>query len=89
MNHRNGSILKEVLELVGKCLTPESAKAVLDFRLTSTAQARLDELADKNAEGTLTPEERREYEAQVGAIEITSILQARARRLLGVKATAE
>jgi len=88
MNH-NGLVLKEVLDLVGNCLTRESAKAVVDFRLNPATQARLDELADKNTEGTLTPEERREYGAQVGAIEIASILQARARRLLGVKATAE
>jgi hypothetical protein len=87
--HHNGSILKDVLDLVGKCLTPDSARAVLDFKLNPIAQARLDELADKNTEGTITPEERRDYEAQVGAIEITSILQARARRLLGVKAKAE
>lgn len=76
-----------MLDLLGRCLTPETAKAVLDFRLDPAAQDRLDELADKNTEGTITPEERGEYEEQVGAIEVVSILQARARRLLGPKTT--
>jgi hypothetical protein len=84
--YHNGSILREVLDLLGKHLTPESAKALVDFKLDSATEARLDELADKNTEGTLTPEERQEYEVQVDAIGIVSILQAKARRLLKTSA---
>jgi len=42
----------------------------------------LNALADKSAEGMLTPEERDEYEALVRVSNFVAILQAKARRLL-------
>ncbi|HRI63687.1 MAG TPA: hypothetical protein PK156_05600 [Polyangium sp.] len=44
-------------------------------------QARIDELADKCTEGTLTATERSEYESYVAAIDLVTILQAKARRV--------
>ena len=45
-------------------------------------QARLEELADKSTEGTLTDAEREEYEAYVSAIDFLTVLQAKARAML-------
>ena len=45
-------------------------------------QGRIEELADKCTEGSLTPEERDEYEAMIRVGNFVAILQAKARRLL-------
>ena len=60
----------------------EFARELAALRATPDVQARLDELADKGNEGTLTDEERAEYLAHVDAIDLISILQAEARSVL-------
>ena len=52
------------------------------MRARPEEQARIDELADKASEGSLTAEERAEYEAYIDAIDVISILQAKARAVL-------
>ena len=52
------------------------------MRARPEEQARIDELADKASEGSLTAEERAEYEAYMHAIDVISILQAKARAVL-------
>lgn len=64
--------LDRILDPVGRCLTPEVARALMDLRTDAETQARIDELADKATEGTLPAPERAEYEEygshdQVGA----------------------
>jgi inactivated superfamily I helicase len=76
------SVLDKLLEPVGQSLTPDVARALIGIRADDDTQARIDELADKCTEGTLTSAERSEYEAYVAAIELVSILQAKARRVL-------
>jgi uncharacterized protein YnzC (UPF0291/DUF896 family) len=63
-------------------LHPEVALAVANLRAEPAVQARIDELAGKSNEGELSAEERAEYEAYVDALDIISILQAKARRRL-------
>ncbi len=58
------------------------AQELAAMRATPEVQARIDELADKCTEGELTPEERAEYDAYVDAIDVISILQAKARSVL-------
>ena len=67
---------------VRRCLTPETAKALLGLRVDAETQARLDELADKCTEGQLSEEERAEYEAYVSALNLISLLQSMARMRL-------
>jgi hypothetical protein len=74
--------LDRLLEPVAKCLTADVARQIVELRLDFGTQARIDELADKANEGTLSPAERAEYEGYVEAIDIVSILQAKARKLL-------
>ncbi|ETX03566.1 hypothetical protein [Candidatus Entotheonella palauensis] len=74
--------LTQLLEPVGRCLTPDVARELVNLRADPVVQARIEELADKNTEGELSAEERDEYETYVRATEIISILQAKARAIL-------
>lgn len=74
--------LDRLLEPVGKCLTPRSARALLQLRADDETQEHIEELARKSTAGQLTLEERSEYEALVAAGTVISILQAKARRAL-------
>jgi len=75
-------LLDRLLDPVGRCLTAEVARNIVDLRADPVAQARIDELADKSTEGQLSGEERTEYEAYVRAIDFIAVLQAKARAML-------
>jgi len=76
--------LDGLLEPFSRCLDAESAKRVLEFRIDPAVQARVDALAGKANEGTLSDGERSEYEAFVDTADIIAILQRKARRQLGL-----
>lgn len=80
-SHENAA-LDEVLEPIARCFTPEVARQIAELRAAPTLQTQLDELASKANEGKLTEEERKQYEAYVEAIDVISILQAKARKIL-------
>ena len=61
----------------------ESAEQILALRADAKLQARLEELAEKSTEGALTLDERSEYETYIHAIDFITILQAKARIVLG------
>ncbi len=82
MNATITQMLDRLLEPVGRCLSDEAAQALADLRADEVAQARVRELAEKCNGGTLTPEERAEYESYVTAAGIVAILQAKARARL-------
>ncbi|HQU43708.1 MAG TPA: hypothetical protein PK867_12910 [Pirellulales bacterium] len=79
----NTAVLDSLFDPVTACFTPDVARRIAGLRATPEAQARLDELADKCSEGTLTPEERSLYEAAVRAVNFIGVLQAKARAMLG------
>jgi hypothetical protein len=76
------AVLDRILDPVGRCFTPEVAAQLVALRADPEAQARIDELADKNTAGTMTSEELAAYETYVRAIEIVAVLQAKARAML-------
>ena len=82
-------VLDRLLDPVGRILTPEVARKLVNLRCDSTVQARIDKLARKCNEGALTDPERREYETYVYALDFLAILQAKARALLKRAADAE
>ena len=82
MNAGTSQILDRLLEPVGRCLSEEAARQLTGLRADEEIQARVDELAEKCNEGTLTAEERSEYESYVMAAGIVAILQAKARARL-------
>jgi len=81
-------ILDRLLDPVGRSLTPDAARKLVELRADPIAQQRIDELADRCNEGLLTAEERAEYESYVAAATLIAILQAKARAVLGGGAAA-
>jgi hypothetical protein len=74
--------LAKILDPVAQCFTPEVAKRVAELRADSAVQARIEELADKCNEGTITPEEMAEYDAYIQALDVVAVLQKKARTLI-------
>lgn len=74
--------LDRLLDPVRDCLTTDVAQRIAALRADAATQARLDVLAEKNAEGTITTDERAEYEALVSAGNLIAVLQAKARSAL-------
>ena len=79
-------ILSQLLEPVSDIMPVDFAHKLAALRATPEVQARIDELADRCNEGELTAEERAEYEAYVDAVDVISILQAKARSVLARQA---
>jgi hypothetical protein len=71
--------LDRVLAAVGQCLDRKSAESLLRLRADADMQARIQELADKCTEGTLSEKERQEYDAMIRVGNFVAILQAKAR----------
>jgi hypothetical protein len=63
-------------------LDAKSTRRILEFRVDPAVQARLDILGEKASEGTLSYDERAEYEAAINAADLISILKLKARRQL-------
>ena len=80
------SYLDRLLDPLTEVLTPESASALLNLRADPELEAHIDELRRKANEGTLTPVEDAEYKDFIEAVDIVSIMQAKARRVLSRQA---
>ncbi len=88
MTHTAGTnVLDRLMEPVGRSMTPELAREIVALRADPDLQDQIDDLAEKCNEGTLSPEERAEYERIVGAIHLIGILQKKARRVLATAGT--
>jgi hypothetical protein len=81
------TILDRFLDPVADCLPPEVARRIIDLRMDPQLQSRLDELAEKSSAGTLTNEERDEYQAYVEGMDIVGLFKAKARRSLSRRAS--
>jgi hypothetical protein len=67
--------LAKILDPVAQCFTPEVAKRVAELRADPAVQVRIEELAEKCNEGTITPEEMAEYDAYIQAMDVVAVLQ--------------
>ena len=74
--------LDQLLQPIGRSMTPEFARELLELRAPPDMQAKIDALAHKCNEGELSPDERIEYERYVQAIHLIGVLQAKARAVL-------
>ena len=74
--------LAKILDPVAQCFTPEVAKRVAELRADPDVQARIEELAEKCNEGTMTPGEMAEYDAYIHAMDVVAMLQKKARTLI-------
>ena len=65
-----------------EAFTPKVAAALLELRADSELEAHIAELRQKANDGTLTPAEDADYKDFVEAVDLISIVQAKARRFL-------
>jgi hypothetical protein len=75
-------ILDRLIAPLGDCLTPESARRLLALKADPKVQSRVDYLAGRSTEGTLTPDEQAEYRTYVSFGTFVAILKSQARQLL-------
>ena len=73
------AVLDEILEPVTRAFSRDVAEALVKLKASESAQERISELAEKCNEGRLTPSEQAEYESYVSAVDLISVLQAKAR----------
>ncbi len=76
------SCLDRLLDPLTEAFTPKMASALLELRVDSELEAQIGELRRKANDGTLTPAEDAEYKDFVEAVDLISIMQAKARRFL-------
>ena len=74
--------LDALLDPLSRCLDADSARRLVDFRVDPPVQERIDTLGERANEGTLSADERAEYEALINAADFISILKLKARRYL-------
>jgi ribosome maturation protein Sdo1 len=82
VQHTTNGVLSQLLEPVERMMPIKFAEDLAAMRASPEVQDRVEELAEKCNEGKLTPEEKAEYEAYVDAIDVISLLQAKARAVL-------
>ena len=76
------ALLDELLEPVGRCLTPEVARRLVGLRASPALDARIQELGRKCNEGRLSTQEQSDYETISRYIKFIAVLQSKARALL-------
>jgi hypothetical protein len=74
--------LSTYIEPLAEDLTPQQAEKILSIKPTENLVARVTELGDKANAGTLSEQERAEYEHYVDVDDVIGLLKARARYLL-------
>jgi len=75
-------LLNRLLDPVGRSLSVKAARQLTALRADAELQARVRVLAEKCNDGTLSADERAEYETCVMAANVVAILQAKARARL-------
>jgi hypothetical protein len=78
-------VFEQALDPFVECLTSEAAQRIVALRADPVDQARLDELADRANDGTLTADERAEYEKFRAVFHMITLMQSKARRLLDAR----
>jgi hypothetical protein len=76
------SYLDRLLEPLTEAFTPKMAAVLLELHADPELEAHIGELRRKANDGTLTPAEEAEYKDFVDAVDLISIMQAKARRFL-------
>ena len=75
------TILSNMLEPLGN-LTPQAASEFAELTIPTSVQDRVGALADKNNDGTITEEERGEYETLVKYGNMLSVIKAKAKKVV-------
>jgi hypothetical protein len=75
-------IWSRVIEPDNNGLSPDAARSILALTFSERDKARMNELAEKNQEGLLTPEERAELEGYVKVGDVLLLLHLKAQKSL-------
>jgi len=73
--------LDALFDPLSRCLDVESAERLAAFQVDQSVQSRIEVLAEGANDGTLSDDERAEYEAIINAADFISILKVKAGRL--------
>jgi hypothetical protein len=76
------AILERIAELDAESLSPATARRLLEIRFDKSVQKRVEALAKKSQAGTLSPDERAEYDEIIHVADVLAILQSKARLAL-------
>jgi len=76
------ALLDQLLDPFTQCLDAESARRVIAFGISPAVEQRVNVLAQRANEGTLTEDERTDYEALINAADFIAILKLKAQRKL-------
>ena len=79
------SILDKMLQPATDQMPPEFARKLLELRASDDLQSRIEELRGKANSGQISGEEELEYKEFVEAVDIISLLQSKARKILSVQ----
>jgi len=74
--------LDRMLQPVTDAMSPEFANKLIALRADDELLSHIEQLRGKANDGTMTAEEEAEYREFVEAVDVISILQAKARRVL-------
>ena len=83
----DSDILEQVVDPNTAGMSPEAAQALLRFRFNSPAVARMNELAEKNRQGTIAPSERALLERYLRVGNFLNLVHAKARCALAEPAS--
>ena len=81
-------IFSRVIDPSNPTLSADGAKAFLQLSFSQRDHARMAELAERSNKGTLTDEERREYEGYVFVGDVLAMLKSKARLSLARRSPA-
>lgn len=76
------SLLDRFLDPVVDFLPADTARKIIELGIDPALQNRLDELADKANEGTLSVDEREEYERYIEELDVIAIFKLKAKAAL-------
>jgi hypothetical protein len=74
--------VETLVDSLGACLTPDTARRLLTLKAGRKLKARVDYFAERSSEGTLTPAEHAEYANVISYTTFVAILKSKARQLL-------
>ena len=79
---KTAPVLDRLVDPLGECLTPETARRILGLKADRKLQSRVNFLAERSVSGTITPDELAEYGNYVTFGTFVAILKSKARQLL-------
>ena len=81
-SNASSPLMDQLIDPLGRCLTPESARKILKLRASARLQTKMARLAEKCNEGSLSEREHAEYANYVSFGTFVALLKSKARQLL-------